>query len=145
MKKKPELSADVIIREYFDAALVDTAGRHRERVKLVESSLREFLEHRADHMLIPREVALLEAERQFDPNGAFCRVASAETLLFSFWFFLHDEGVPTEREDRRLRLKHVEGLIVDLLNRRAVVYNDYSCQLLDLDREIREQRKALAS
>ena len=79
---------DDIFDFYLHAQVEDATGIRRLRVVLVESRLRECLENDGERILTASDRVLLEAERNFEAEGAFARTMHAEDLLFVLPIFL---------------------------------------------------------
>ena len=121
---------DVLLQDYFHHAREQANGIALTRLDIVERELREYLEREGHRVLTTGGLAILDAERQFDPHGAFARCMHAGDLVFVLPGYL--AGSAGDHLLRRARAKHVEALTARILRYRLVDRSDYSCPLIDL-------------
>lgn len=121
---------DVLLHDYFDYAREQATGIALTRIDLVERELREFIEREGHRVLTTGGLAILGAERQFDPQGAFARCMHAGDLVFVLSGYLAESA--GDHLLRRARATHVEALTARILRYRLVDRSHYSCALIDL-------------
>jgi hypothetical protein len=88
-KRSPTLAPlfDVFFRDQVDGQSPAAATRTRS----VRSHLEAYLDEHADDTLTTGSRALLNAEREFTPRGAFVRTMHADDLLFALPGYLSPE------------------------------------------------------
>jgi hypothetical protein len=98
-------NVDSTLTEFFEVRRRGCAGPRLERLARVERALRDCVEASADGVLTDQELTLLDAERQFRPDGAAARVAEPDALLFVLPIFLTEERwCPADVAERRAQL-----------------------------------------
>lgn len=125
-----------------DAVAARPLPMTQRRLRSLEFRLRDYLEVEGEHILVTADLELLASERQFDPDGAFCRTMRADDLLFALPGFLK-RCVPEDLADTRLQLATIEALTSWLLRRRLVDQSGLECTLLDLEAALRHGRADL--
>jgi hypothetical protein len=106
---------DEVLRPFFAQRLEGATGIRRKRIQQIEVLLREYLEAEADPVLTSSERALIAAERQFQPIGAFSRTMDAEALLFTLLGFLTPPHLAADPLLQRTQLSLAESLIARLV------------------------------
>jgi len=88
-KRSPTLAPlfDVFFRDQVDGQSPSAATRTRA----VRADLEAYLDEHADRTLTTGSLALLNAEREFSPRGAFVRTMHADDLLFALPGYLTPE------------------------------------------------------
>lgn len=115
-----QIPIDQILTRYFSAS---AAGRHPatiERYGRVLAHLRLFLEQDGDSTVSAEIAALLALERQFEPEGAFERILSAEQLVFALPRFLSNSWLLADFHDRLAQISLVSRLVQWLCSRELV-------------------------
>jgi hypothetical protein len=109
--------ADDVLRRFFRESAAGLPVRRGQRVQRAESDLRACLDGLAPLLFSDQERALLALERQFEPDDAEARVASAEAVLLVLPVFLDEprwHGI--DLEDRRLRIRLARALSEEILH-----------------------------
>jgi len=125
-----EATIDTILRGYLKLQLEEAGAAKAKRIRIVERRLRDFLETHAEQTLCSCNTTILQAERQFDPSGAFARTMNADHLIVALELFLRG---PVERDDHLLLetyLDFIEGLAFGLV-RGGVVDLDELHEVVD--------------
>jgi len=118
---------DPILRRFFDRELRGKDAPARVRIEAMESRLRQYLESSADRILTDGELMLVQAEREFDPVGAFARCLDEEVLLFSLPGFVEGDRLADDMRERITQLEVTAHLLQFLLARPFAQEADYSC------------------
>ena len=92
---------DSTLPAFFATRRRGCAGRRLTSVDRAEQLLRDCVEAVADAVLPPADRVLVEAERQFVPDGAAARVASPEVLLAVLPHYVSDERWRAGAADER--------------------------------------------
>ena len=79
---------DDLIRTYFAARVTEVTGIRQRRIAQLEPLLRRCLDAEAERIAPADRRTLFEAEKEFDPVGAFARTMTATELLRVFPPFL---------------------------------------------------------
>ena len=109
------LRADDVLRRFFRRHAGSATERRRERLRRAEADLRACLEEFAPSLFTGQERALLALERQFDPEDAPARVASADAILLVLPVFLDEpRWHGSEIEDRQLRIRLASSLVDEI-------------------------------
>lgn len=132
-----------ILRAFFDDRAVGTTGIARERILTTESRLREFLETEGERGLASSDRAILAAERQITPAGAFCRLMHADDLVYVLALFVEGDRLERGLIDRRVQLRLVDQLASWMLARGMVDREEVLCPLLELRGRISRARADL--
>ena len=114
------LRADDVLRRFFGTQAAGATERRGERLRRAEADLRACLDELAPGLFTDQERALLALERQFDPEDAPARVASADAILLVLPVFLDEpRWHGSEIEDRRLRIRLARSLVDEILRASA--------------------------
>ncbi|MEX1079531.1 MAG: hypothetical protein WED09_10530 [Homoserinimonas sp.] len=143
---------DEILQPFFNSQTTGKKGLTLRRIQEVERHLRACSETEAERILIAPDLAVLAAERQFNPNGAVARVMHADDLVFILSIFVGPEWQPTDPVQRRVQLRITEQLAGVLIRRRLVDRSSLACPIIDIEIGIqrgrdevrRQQRQARA-
>ena len=143
---------DEILQPFFAAQANGKKGLTLRRIQEVERHLRLCGESEAERVLIASDLAVLAAERQFDPDGAVARVMHADDLVFILAIFVQPDWQPSDPVQRRVQLRITEQLAWNLVRRRLVDRSSLACPLIDIENAIergreevrRQQREAKA-
>ncbi len=131
---------DEILQPFFAAETTGKKGLTLHRIGAVERHLRDCCEREAERILITSDLALLAAERQFDPEGAVARVMHADDLIFMLSIFVRPEWQPADPVQRRVQLRITEKLTAHLVRRRLIDRSSLACPLIDIEIGIRRGR-----
>jgi hypothetical protein len=121
---------DEILVAFFDREREGKKGLTLQRIDLVERMLRQFLDAEGNRVLVDDDRILLEAEREFEPDGAFARTMHADDLVFALPIFL-DSSDMLEPLDRRVQLRMADRLVGTILRGRLVNQDELLCPLLE--------------
>jgi hypothetical protein len=143
---------DEILQPFFAALAHGKKGLTLRRIQEVERHLRQCGESEAERVLIASDLAVLAAERQFDPDGAVARVMHADDLVFILAIFVQPDWQPSDPVQRRMQLRITEQLALNLVRRRLIDRSSLACPLIDIEIGIergreearRQQREARA-
>ena len=133
---------DAILEAFFVERVVSASPMRQRRLRSLEYRLRDCLEVEGERILVTADLELLASEREFDPDGAFCRTMRADDLLFALPGFV-ERYVPEDLTDTRLQLATIEVLTAWLLRRRLIDQWRLECTLLDLEVALRHGRADL--
>lgn len=97
------------------------------RFAATRTRLLAYLATDAQHALSPNGLVLLNAERQFAPDGAFARVFGADVLVSALPGFLQPSWLPRSVYDARAQIRFVELLCDWVVARRYVDAGALSC------------------
>ena len=112
--------ADDVLRRFFTEQAVGVTERRAERLQRAQVDLRACLDGLAPLLFSDQERALLALERQFDPEDASSRVASAETVLLLLPVFLDEpRWHGDDLEDRRVRIRLARSLTDEIVQASA--------------------------
>ena len=116
----PALRAEEVLRRFFDGQAAGATKQRAERLCRAEADLLGCLEELAPVLLTGQERALLTLERQFDPEGALGRVASADSVLLALPVYLDEpRWHGADLEDRRLRIRLAQTLADEIFRASA--------------------------
>jgi hypothetical protein len=146
---------DSILDEFFTRCLDGTKGVRRTRISETSLRLRRCIESVGDRYLISSDLALVQAERQFNPHSALARTMHADDLAFVLVDFVRDPWLFDDRLEQRVQLQLTEWLAASLIDRGLIDSDDLCCVLIELrigidsarrelDRERRERRQRIA-
>lgn len=121
---------DVLLHDHFRHLRGDASGVALTRIDIIEQELRDFIELEGHRGLTTGGLAILAAERQFDPRGAFARSMHAADLIFTLPAYIEASG--GDHLLRRARLRHIEALAARLIRDGLIDPQDFACPLLDL-------------
>jgi hypothetical protein len=112
--------ADEVLRRFFVGQAASASPRRTERLQRAEADVRACLEELAPLLFTEQERALLALERQFEPEDAPARVASADAILLLLPVFLDEpRWHGADLEDRRLRIQLASTLVEEMLRASA--------------------------
>ncbi|WP_150306634.1 hypothetical protein [Planctomonas psychrotolerans] len=148
-----ESTIDTILRSVFDALLEPARGVKFRRIQQVERLLREYLDTVGEATLCPCNRTLLSGERQWEPDGAFCRIMGADELFVALPFFVRQRAPLVDPLLRRMLAQCVDTLVGVLVGDRLVSADGRSDVLRDirdalddvlweLNRAARDKRRA---
>ncbi|HEY4268211.1 MAG TPA: hypothetical protein VGM94_08480 [Galbitalea sp.] len=102
----PPVTADAAISDFFLLAQARASGARQRRLERAADDLRQCFEAVAERILTTPELAMLDLERQFRPEGAAARVSDACALLDMLPSWLEESRWHgDDLEDRRLRVQ----------------------------------------
>jgi hypothetical protein len=114
------LRAEDVLRRFFRAQLASASKQRANRLRGAEADLLACLDELAPVLLTDQERALLALERQFEPEGALARVASADSVLLLLPVFLDEpRWHGSDLEDRRLRIRLARSLAEEIFRASA--------------------------
>jgi hypothetical protein len=105
------LTIDTLFDAFFPPIVEESSGILRHRTIRVMNAIDRFLETEGERTLDPSDAAVLAAERQFDPNGAFVRTMAAHNLVCALPLFLEDPWLHPEPLMQRVQLDVVQRLV----------------------------------
>jgi len=143
--KNTSTSADQLLTDFFAGFRAQLTGVRLARAHRVESALRACAEAEGSRILVTRDVQLLEAERQFAPDGAFARIAHGDDLIFVLAMFVESPRLLEDFEDRRMQLRVIESLVAYLSRRCKLNLSELSCPILDIEGGVASARRHLAA
>ncbi|MDF1490347.1 hypothetical protein [Tessaracoccus caeni] len=134
-----------ILTRHLDAAVAGRAGLRKRRIEAADERLRAFLEEEGHRVLTSGDVALLELERQLNPDGAFVRIMHADDLVFALPGFVHLAfgWMPEDRVDRGVQVRFTDSLLTFVLTAGLVNTSQCSCPIIQAQRAISHARTAL--
>lgn len=134
---------DEILQPFFAAQADRKKGLTLRRIQEVERHLRACSESEAERILIPSDLAVLAAEREFNPDGAVARVMHADDLIFILAIFVQPGWQPSDPVQRRVQLRITEQLAVLLIRRRLIDRSSLACPIIDIEIGIQRGRDEL--
>lgn len=134
---------DEILQPFFESQVTRKKGLGLRRIEEVERRLRVCSESEAERILIASDLAVLAAERQFDPDGAVARVMHADDLVFILAIFVQSDWQPSDPMQRRVQLRVTEQLAGYLVRRRLIDRSSLACPLIDIEVAIARGREEL--
>lgn len=139
------LTINDILTRHLEAAVAGRAGLRKRRIEAADERLRAFLEEEGHRILTSGDVALLELERQLNPEGAFVRIMHADDLVFALPGFVDLEfgWMPEDRVDRGVQVRFANSLLTFALMHRLVDTSQCSCPILQAQHAISHARTAL--
>jgi hypothetical protein len=112
--------ADEVLRWFFAEQAASATPRRSDRLRRAEADIRGCLEELVPLLFTEQERALLALERQFEPDDAPARVASADAILLVLPVYLDEpRWHGTDLEDRRLRIQLASTLVEQMLRASA--------------------------
>jgi hypothetical protein len=126
----------------------DSIARHpatTRRSADTRTRLLAYLATDAERVLLPDEQALLTAERQFAPDGAFTRVFGADVLVATLPAFLEPAWLPRHPYDARAQVRFVELLCDWVVAHGLIDAGEMSCIIYGVLDSAREARAALGT
>jgi hypothetical protein len=148
--KNSSPTIDDVIRPFFAARSEEVSGVKRRRIQRVEALLREYLESEVVQRLCENCQRLVAVERQFDPEGAVCRIIHADILIFALPRFLLPGWLQDDPLLQRAQLTELEALIGHLVYGKFVDYQASLCVQWELRhlidqalRQLNDDRRAL--
>lgn len=122
-----------ILQPFFASQTSGKKGLTLRRIQGVEVQLRLCIEAEAERILVTSDLAVLAAERQFNPDGAVARVMHADDLIFILSIFVQPEWQPSDLVQRRVQLRITEQLVGNLVRRRLIDRSSFACPILDIE------------
>ncbi|RLQ84190.1 hypothetical protein [Mycetocola zhadangensis] len=141
MKKQAALIEEVLV-SFFGKEHDASTGIRQKRIEQVDKLLRRYLETEATTFLTTPELALVEAEREFNPKAAVVRTVQAEALLFGLKSFVEPPYLDPDPLLRRVQLQCVEKLAWRLITT-ELRGEDTGCVEIDLDCALRRAKDEL--
>ncbi len=126
----------------------DSIARHpatSRRSADTRTRLVAYLATDAARVLLPDERALLAAERQFAPDGAFNRVFGAQVLVAALPGFLEPGWLPRHVYDARAQVRFVELLCDWIVANGLVDAGEMSCIIYGVLDSARAARRSLGA
>jgi hypothetical protein len=105
---------DTLLDAFFPPFIEHTYGVLRARSLRVMTALDKFLEAEGEGILVPGDLVILAAEREFEGKAAFARTMHAEDLVFALPLFLRAPWLHPDPLLQRVQLKVVQELVVFL-------------------------------
>src|SRR5690554_4262994 len=130
-----------ILQPFFASQSASKKGLTLRRIYDVEVLLRRCIETEAERILVTADLAVLAAERQFDPEGAVARVMHADDLIFILTIFVQDEWQPSDPIQRRVQLRITEQLTAHMVRRRLVDRSSLACPIVDIEIGVQRGRE----
>lgn len=143
--KSSQLTVDQLFTDFFARMRAQHSGVRLARVHRVEAALRQCAEADGARILIARDPQILEAEKQFAPEGAFARIAHGDDLIFVLAMFVESKRLLDDVEDRRMQLRAAEGLARYAVARCELDPGQLSCPLLDINYRVVAARRGIAA
>lgn len=143
---------DELLTSFFREQRAQKSGLRLTRILTVEKQLREFLELEGDGALEDDKRAVLEAEREFNPDNAFVRIMHASDLVRLLGGFIDLQWLPDDHVQCGVQLSLLEKLLASITRRRLIrdlsavktlMYLDVA--LLDAKRDLRMRRLGVAT
>jgi len=142
MKTEPTIRS--ILAEFFDEETTHKRGVIRQRNLAVQTMLGRYLELEGERTLTDPGIAILRAERAFEPNGAFTRTMHAEDLLVALTGFLEPPWLAIDLLLRHRQLALVSALLDFLCREMLIDEWGAACFLLETRAQIDRGKRALA-
>lgn len=129
-----------ILREFFDAQFASMPPTLRERAVETEYRLRDYLETEGERVLVTSDRALLRAEKQISPTGAFSRLMHADDLVVALPGFVAEARLPADPVDRRLQVGLAGQLLKHVIGRALIDPREMACFVLEAEARIGQAR-----
>ncbi|WP_213815350.1 hypothetical protein [Glaciihabitans sp. dw_435] len=144
--RNSELTIARLLDDFFAEVAEGARPTTVRRLATVRMHLEAYLDEHAWHVLTSRQLAILRAEQQHNPVGAFARTMGAEDLFFAFSCYLRPEYRLRNVVDARCQVR-VIGQLTQWLYARGLLANwrDMACIALDIECALREARRSLAT
>lgn len=136
-------SIDQVLDDFERDGAIARHPATARRFAATRTRLLAYLATDAQHALLPDERLLLQAERQFGPDGAFARVFGPEVLIAALPGFLEPGWLPRQVYDGRLQVRFVELLCQWVVARGLVNAGEMSCLIYGVHDAARAARAAL--
>ena len=125
---------DELLEEFFRLYKPTAPRALRERIDLVRSHMSVHLENEGPRELTAPQLLILEADRAFDPNGAFARTMHAPELYFALTRYLGPESALPADLQRHTQLDVVGALASFLWSKRLISLGTVSeCDIIEFD------------
>ncbi|HEX4444993.1 MAG TPA: hypothetical protein VHZ81_15590 [Galbitalea sp.] len=146
---KPHLISppiSIVLEEFFAGFRPAASDTMRDRISLARVHLERYLEAEGPNILMPGQRAILNTEREFDPEGAFVRTMRSDDLYYALYHYLDRVHALVGREQRDVQLQMVAELAAKLWREKLVSPRSVSeCHVLDFDHALRVAREAVAA
>ena len=124
----------VLLDSFFGSYKPCAPRALRERIALVRSHLCDYLEENGPRELTGPQLVILEADRAFDPHGAFQRTMHAPELYFALARYLHPASALPGEAQRGTQVDVVAALASSLWSRRLISLGTVSeCDVIEFD------------
>jgi len=141
MKSQPTIRS--ILAEFFDEETAHKRGVIRQRNLAVQTMLGRYLELEGERSLTDPGIAILRAERAFEPNGAFTRTMHADDLLVALRGFLEPPWLAIDPLLRHRQLALLRALLDFLCREMLIDEWGLACFLLETRAQIDRAKRAL--
>jgi hypothetical protein len=132
-----------LLDEFFDAYKPTAGTALRKRISLVRAHLSRQLEAEGPRELTTSQLAILEADRQFDPNDAFARTMNGPELYYVLTRYPLPQFAMAGWLQRQAQLDVIAALASYLWARRLVSPANVSeCDLIEFDIAMERARSA---
>lgn len=139
----PEATIRSILAEFFDEELFGKRGVIRQRTLAVQTMLRRYLELEGERILPEAQLALLVAEREFDPHGAFARTMHADDLVVALAAFMEPPWLAVDPLLRQRQISVALALLKFIDREMLVVEDGMECFVLETHAAIDRARRGL--
>ena len=142
-KRSPTLAPlfDVFFRDQVDGQSPAAASRTRA----VRADIEAYLDEHADDTLTTGSLALLNAERQFAPRGAYVRTMHADDLLFALPGYLAPKHRMRTPAAARSQVVLVGRLAQWLWTEGHLPHQGLECGIHELEAALSRARRELAA
>jgi hypothetical protein len=131
-----------LLEHFFGSYKPAATGALRHNIDLVRSHLSQHLEVEGPRELTTQQLAILDADRAFDPVSAFARTMHAPELYYVLGGYLGSEFAMEPVAQRQTQIDVVAALASFLWSRRLISQNTVSeCALIEFDIAIERARR----
>jgi hypothetical protein len=123
-----------LLDEFFRLYKPTAARALRARIDLVRSHLGVHLEDDGPRELTTPQLIILEADKAFDPHGAFTRTMHAPELYYALARYLRPDSAMPGDAQRHTQVDVVAALAQFLWSRRLISLGTVSeCDIIEFD------------
>ena len=135
-----------VFEEYFAVAVSRARPLTVKRILAVRGHLERFLDEQGERILTTSQQAILRAEQEFNPAGAFARTMYPDDLFYALYSYLNPKYRLTDRIDAAAQLRVVGGLAQWMWSKGLLdELTSNSCIVLDVEAALKHARRSLAT
>ena len=108
--KEPRPSINEILDEHVGRQIGAKTGLRRKRVETVTAHFRRCIDDVGEDVISDASRAMLELERQFCAEDAFCRILNAGDLLLVLREYVRESWLLSDLRDRAVQLRFADAL-----------------------------------
>jgi hypothetical protein len=148
MKKNitPVTNVAVLLDSFFAEVAATASVTTAKRIRVVRAQLDTYLDQCGWRSLTTGQLGLLRGEQQFNPVGAYARIAKAEDLFYTLQHFLEPQHRLPALADSRYQVRII-GELAEWM-RDHDLFDDWegmSCEAIDLSIALTNARSELAT